>query len=155
MKRRSILIGLATLMVAAGAGPAPAKGRAGIDQAAWLAGTWAVETEGRWTEERWSPPRGGVMLGTSLSGKGAVASSFEYMRITVDAHGQLVFWGAPDGKPAVPFQAVDGGRTYLAFENPAHDYPTRITYRREGDVLTATISGPGGANPMSWRYRRR
>ena len=153
MKRRSILIGLA-LAAAAGAGAAPAKGRAGIDQAAWLAGHWTVETEGRWTEERWVRPRGGVMLGTSLSGKGAAASAFEFMRIAVDAHGRLVFWGAPDGKPAVPFQAVDGGGTYLAFENPAHDYPTRITYRREGEGLTATISGPGGANPMSWRYRR-
>lgn len=154
MKRRSIVIGLVALATA-GAGPAPAKGRAGIDRAAWLAGIWAVEAEGRWTEERWAPPRGGVMLGTSLSGKGVAAASFEYMRITLDADGRLVFWGAPDGKPPVPFRAVDAGPTFLAFENPGHDYPTRITYRRQGDVLTATISGPDGANPMSWRYTRR
>ncbi len=154
MRRHSIAIGLIAL-AAAGGGPAPAKGRAGIDKAAWLAGHWTVETEGRWTEERWAPPRGGMMLGTSLTGKGAAASSFEYMRIAAGPDGGLVFWGSPDGKPAVPFRAVDAGPTYLAFENPAHDYPTRITYRREGDVLTATVSGPGGANPMSWRYKRR
>ena len=50
---------------------------------------------------------------------------------------------------------ADGGPKLLVFENPAHDYPTRITYRRDGDRLVATISGPNGANPMSWRYRRR
>ena len=155
MKRAKGLIGLIALAAAAGAAPAPAKGRAGIDQAGWLAGVWAVETEGRWTEERWAPPRGGVMLGTSLSGKGAVASSFEYMRIAVDSGGGLTFWGSPDGKPPVPFRLVDGGPKLLVFENPAHDYPTRITYRRDGDALVATIAGPGGANPMSWRYRRR
>jgi hypothetical protein len=153
MKRPGMLIGLIALAATA-AGPAPAKGRAGIDQARWLAGAWAVETEGRWTEERWAPPRGGVMLGTSLSGKGAVASSFEYMRIALGPDDGLTFWGSPDGKPAVPFRLVDGGPKRMVFENPAHDYPTRITYRREGDQLVATISGPNGANPMSWRYRR-
>lgn len=152
---RRIMIGLIALGTALGAAPAPGKGRAGIDQAAWLAGTWVTESGGRWTEERWAPPRGGVMLGTSLTGKGAVASSWEYMRIVVSADGTLTFWGSPNGKPPVPFQAADGGPTLLVFENAAHDYPTRITYRREGDRLTATISGPNGANPMSWKYRRR
>jgi hypothetical protein len=155
MKRPRMLIGLIVLAAAAGAASAPAKGRAGIDKAGWLAGAWLVETDGRWTEERWAPPRGGVMLGTSLSGKGAVASSFEYMRITIDANGSLTFWGSPGGKPPVPFRLADGAPNLLIFENPDHDYPTRITYRREGEQLIATVAGPNGANPMSWRYKRR
>jgi hypothetical protein len=155
MKRRRMLIGLIALAAVTGAAPAPGKGRTGIDRAAWLAGTWVAETGNRWTEERWASPRGGVMLGTSLSGKGAVASSFEYMRISLDDKGRLVFWGSAEGKPPVPFPAADGGPDLLAFENPAHDYPTRISYRREGGRLIATISGPNGANPMIWRYRRR
>lgn len=151
---RRIMIGLIALGTALGTAPALGKGRAGIDQAGWLAGTWLAETGERWTQENWAPPRGGVMLGTSVTGKDEVASSFEFMRIALDDKGRLVFWGSPEGKPAVSFPAVDGGPKLLVFENPAHDYPTRITYRREGELLVATISGPDGANPMSWRYRR-
>jgi len=149
-----MIIGLIALAATA-ASPAAGKGRAGFDQAGWLAGIWVTESGGRWTEERWAPPRGGVMLGTSLSGKGAVASSYEFMRIGVDADGKLTFWGSPDGKPPVPFRLTKAGPNLLEFENPAHDYPTRIAYRREGRQLVATVSGPGGANPMTWRYSRR
>jgi hypothetical protein len=77
------------------------------------------------------------------------------MRIAVETDGKLTFWGSPGGKPPVPFRLARSGPNRLEFENPAHDYPTRITYRREGERLTATISGPNGTNPMSWRYRRR
>jgi hypothetical protein len=154
MKRPEIAIGLLALAATAAAG-ASAKGAAGIDQAGWLAGTWVTDTGGRWTEERWASPRGGVMLGTSLSGTGAVASAYEFMRITVEKDGKLTFWGSPDGKPPVPFRLARAGPRLLEFENPAHDYPTRITYRSEDGQLVATVSGPGGANPMSWRYKRR
>lgn len=155
MKKPRFPIGLVALAAVAVAAPAAGKGRAGIDQAGWLAGTWVAETGEQWTQENWAPPRGGVMVGTSVTGKGMVASSYEYMRIALDSKGRLVFWGSPEGKPPVPFPAADGGPKRLVFENPAHDYPTRITYRRDGDRLIATISGPNGANPMRWTYRRR
>lgn len=121
----------------------------------WLAGTWVSEKDGRWTEERWSPPRGGMMLGTALTGRGEEASGFEYMRIAPDAEGRLAFWGSPGGQPPVPFHLTASGAREATFENPKHDFPTRIVYRRQGEVLTATISGPGGANAKSWSYKRR
>ncbi|HEX8262281.1 MAG TPA: DUF6265 family protein [Allosphingosinicella sp.] len=155
MKRRTRLVGLFAVAAATVVTPAPAKGRAGIDQAGWLAGVWVTRSGGRWTEERWAPPRGGVMLGTSLSGEGAAASSYEYMRIAVADDGKLTFWGSPEGRPPVAFRLARAGPNLLEFENAAHDYPTRISYRREGEQLLATISGPNGANPMSWRYKRR
>lgn len=122
---------------------------------AWLAGDWAVEEAGRWTEERWAGPRGGVMLGTSLSGRGDRATGFEFMRIAAGADGALAFWGSPGGSPAVPFRLVRASGTEAVFENPAHDYPQRIVYRREGDLLTATISAIDGTGARSWRYARR
>ena len=132
-------------------GPAP-------DEAAdlaWLAGAWVSESGDRWTEERWSPPRGGTMLGMSLVGRGGKAGGFEFMRIAPDKDGRLAFWAMPDGAPASAFPLVAGGKGEAVFENPAHDYPTRITYARKGRVLTATIEGPGGANRKSWSFRRR
>jgi hypothetical protein len=121
---------------------------------AWLAGHWVQEGAGGWAEETWTPPRGGVMLGTGLTGQGSVAKSFEFMRIAEGSTPGVVFWGSPGGQPPVAFPLVMQGRQEVAFENPKHDYPTRISYRREGKMLIATTSGPGGSNSQTWRYRR-
>jgi hypothetical protein len=140
---------LATLLALTAAAPPQAA------MPAWMSGDWVEEKAGGWTEEHWSAPRGGVMLGTGLNGKGAAADDFEFMRIARDRDGTLTFWGSPRSRTPVPFRAASIGRNAVMFENPKHDYPTRITYRREGDVLIAEISGPGGAHPMRWRYTRR
>jgi len=120
----------------------------------FLSGRWIQEGPDGWTEESWSDPRGGVMLGTALSGKAEQATSFEFMRIA-DGRSGPVFWGSPGGKAAVAFPLAGYAPNTVRFENPAHDYPTQILYRREGRFLTATTTGPGGSNPQSWRYRRR
>jgi hypothetical protein len=134
-------------------GAAPEAERA--EDLGWLAGSWvAEETGGAWTEERWAKPRGGVMLGTSLSGKGGEAGWFEFMRIAKGEDGRLAFHASPGGAAASAFPLVASGAREVTFENPAHDSPTRIAYRREGKVLNATISGPGGAKPRTWRFRK-
>lgn len=121
----------------------------------WMSGSWITERSGGWTEERWTPPRAGVSLGTGLSGRGDRAESFDFMRIAADETGKISYWGSPQGATPVPFALVRATRNELVFENPTHDFPTRVVYRREGNVLTATISGPGGKGAQSWRYRRR
>ena len=140
------LLGFVTMAMA----PAPR-----IADFGWLSGAWVSETKDGWTEELWTSPRGGMLLGTNRSGKGAKATGYEYMRIEADANGRISFWGSPGGKPAVPFALVSSGPREAVFENPKHDYPTRIVYRRQGRVLSATVSGPGGANPLSWKFVRR
>jgi hypothetical protein len=146
---------IATVLGAAlSVGGAAPPARPDVASLGWMSGRWVEEKGGRWTEESWSAPRGGVMLGTGVSGKGGKADDWEYMRIAADGQ-SVAFWGSPRGKPAVPFRLVSASESEVAFENPKHDYPTRIGYRRSGDVLVATISGPGGAKSMSWRYRKR
>jgi hypothetical protein len=110
---------------------------------------------GRWTEERWAKPRGGVMLGTVLGGKGGGADNFEYMRIAPGGDGTLLYWASPRGKAAVPFRYERGPAGEAVFTNSANDYPQRIVYRRQGDVLSASISALDGSNPTRWSYRRR
>ena len=121
---------------------------------AWISGSWASDDGGRWTEENWSSPKGGVMLGNSKQGNGSKALEYELLRISPDAKGVVTYWASPQGRAPTPFALTSSAPNYALFENPAHDYPTRIEYRRVGDKLTATISGPGGANPMSWHHRR-
>jgi hypothetical protein len=125
------------------------------DTLAWLSGRWVSQERGRWTEETWSSGQGGMLLGTGQSGEGEFTREWEFMRIESDGQGRIVFWGSPMGAAPVAFPLVSKSANAVTFENPKHDYPTRIAYRRDGDVLTATISGPNGANPMTWRYRRQ
>lgn len=121
----------------------------------WLAGHWVGQGSGGWAEENWAPPRGGVMLGTGLTGSSNEATSFEFMRIAESpVDGRPVFWGSPGGRAPVAFPMVSQGVQDVVFENPKHDYPTRISYKRQGTTLIATTSGSGGSNPQTWRYRR-
>ena len=147
---KSLLL-TATVALTVAAAPAP---RTNVQTLGWMSGAWAETTQRGWTEERWSPPRGGVMLGTGLSGRGGTARDFEFMRIAAAADGTISFWGSPRGRTAVAFRLVSASANQVLFENPRHDFPTRIAYRRSGDTLVATISGPGGANAQTWRYRR-
>lgn len=145
--RQSLLV-LAALLLTATA-PAPR-----IADLAWLAGAWSSQTGTGWTEERWAPPRGGAMLGTSRSGDGERMREFEFLRIQPDQDGTLAYFAQPGGAPAVAFRLVQSDRTSATFENPAHDFPQRIRYVRSGQILTATISAIDGSNAISWTLRR-
>jgi hypothetical protein len=145
----SLILMLVALVTAAQADPQAAPD---LD---WMAGSWVTEGGSSWTEERWSRPRGGVMLGTGLSGEGAKAQSFEFMRIARDDEGRLTFWGSPGGAAPTPFRYEGGGEREAVFVNAAHDYPQRIVYRREGAELVATVSRADGSNAQTWRYVRR
>ncbi len=146
---RRATLAIAAWLCLAGLAPLPK-----LPMPGWMSGDWVREEGGAWTEEHWSRSRGGLMLGTGRRGRGDRVESFEYMRIAREADGRLTFWGSPGGAPAVAFPAVETGPAKVVFENPSHDFPTRVGYSRSGNMLTATISGPGGANPQSWRYRR-
>ena len=56
------------LLLLTGLVPPPAR----VGDLAWMSGRWqtAAAADGSWTEEVWSSPRGGVMLGYSRSGRG-------------------------------------------------------------------------------------
>jgi hypothetical protein len=147
--KRLLTAGAAALLM----GQAPPQAR--VDDLGWLGGRWVSEAEGRWTEESWSTPRGGVMLGHSRAGRGETMREFEFLRIAPGADGVIAYHAQPGGRPAVAFRLVAREGTSATFENPQHDFPQRIRYVRDGDSLTATISAMDGSNAMSWRFRRQ
>lgn len=118
----------------------------------WIAGAWS-ETQGTdWTEEYWTSMRGGIMIGAGRSGKGEKLNGWEQPRITRDADGSLTFWGSPGGAKPVPFRMISSGPQEIVFANPAHDYPQRVRYWREGKLLNAEISLADGSKAMRWSY---
>ena len=120
----------------------------------WMAGCWIEERGERWTEECWTAPRGGTMLGSGRRGTGGAVRSWETMQIIVAADGTTDFWGAPSGANRTPFKLSLRGERELVFLNAGHDYPQRIRYWRDGAVLNAETSLADGSKPMRWSYRR-
>ena len=148
--KRLFVAGMALLLMAQTAPPAR------MADLGWMSGRWETQgASGRWTEESWSAPRAGVMLGFSRSGAGEAMREFEFLRLQAGADGVPAYLAQPGGGPAVAFRLTAHGPGSATFDNPQHDYPQRIRYVRTGDTMVATISRLDGSNAMSWSYRRR
>ena len=162
MTRKVVLAAaLAIGSVAAPAGGQSAAGRAAppadpITALAWLAGCWERRAGTTTIEETWLPPRGGLMLGVSRTVRDGEAVDYEHMRIEV-ADGRLAFTAKPARQPEATFVASEVRAGAVRFENPAHDFPQRIVYRRAGsDSLHARIEGTrnGRERAVDFRYAR-
>ena len=142
-----------TALVALGGSAAP---EAPAPLPGWMAGAWQQKgADGAWADEYWTPPRGGTMIGAARIGRGETLSIFEHSRIVRKADGTLSFFAQPRGAPAAEFPMTVRDATMIEFANPAHDYPQRIRYARDGDTLTATISLLDGSKARRWVYTRR
>jgi len=122
----------------------------------WLAGDWvnrAGDGSGV-SEEHWSVPFGGTMIGMSRIARTEKTLFFEYLRIEARAEG-VYYIAYPKGREGTPFLMTAGRENYVAFENPDHDYPQKIEYRRDGNILHAIISGTedGEQKSSSWQWQ--
>jgi hypothetical protein len=126
-----------------------------IKDVAWIAGCWEVDRNGRHVAEQWMAPDGGTMMGMSRTVIGGRTSEWEFLIIRESAQG-LDYVAKPSGQAEATFSASSVSGTEIAFENPAHDFPKRIVYRRAGDALTAAIEGPinGQTRRIEFPYRK-
>jgi hypothetical protein len=122
----------------------------------WLAGYWLSCENGIEVSETWSSRRGGVMLGQSIT-YGRQAFGWEQNRIetTAEEPERLSFIARPRGAAGdTAFRLVRGGSGEAIFENPGHDFPQRVIYRRSGGRLTGRIEGVADGRPqaLEWHY---
>jgi hypothetical protein len=142
------------LLLAAGA-VVPAQ-HAGLERLAWLQGCWESVTPRRVIEEYWTAPRGGTMLGTGRTLRGDSLVEYELVLLRAK-EGRLVYEAHPSGQPSAVFPAREVTDSSVLFENPAHDYPQRVGYRKLGaDSLLAWIDGTvgGTARRVDFPYAR-
>ena len=119
----------------------PPAGPAVVHDFGWLSGHWCLEQGGELVEEAWLMPRGGLMLGIGRTLKAGKAS-FEFLRIELRA-GVPNYVAQPGGAPPTAFRLTASGKGWARFENPEHDFPKRVEYRRTAQGLHAEIAGPG------------
>jgi len=132
----------------------PVSAQADVDALGWLSGLWESQSA-IWIETRWAEPRGGMLIGHSRFGQDETALGFEFFHVQAGEDGVLVYHAQPEGREAVPFRLAEANATTVAFENPAHEYPQRIRYTRDGDALTATLSLMDGSRAQTFVFARR
>lgn len=134
-------LSIALLLLLFGSTGAHADGAA-LSRLAWLAGCWKSETAEPGSGEHWMPLAGGTLLGVSRTVKEGKTVEFEFMQIRAAADGTLAFIAQPSGQQTTVFPLLRISDTEAVFENPRHDFPQRVAYRREGETkLKARIEG--------------
>jgi len=112
-----------------------------------------MEDGASWSDEVWTDPRGGIMLGVARSGFGPELQFWEVAQIRVKADGRISLFAQPQGRSPSEFPLVLISEDAIEFANPAHDYPQRIRYWRQGKLLMAEISLMDGSRSQRWNYR--
>ena len=165
MKRGPILavvLLLAEAMpVRAGAAPPPIP--ATLADVAFMAGHWVGGDPGDLSEEVWSAPEGDSMVGMWRYVAKGRARIFEILTLTTEGpnvvlrirHFDPKLVAREEKDKAVELPLVAKGPREAVFEGPEYDAKgtVRLTYRQDGDSLTAVLEKAGGK--QEFRFRRR
>ena len=141
---------LSLMLLLAGLAASAASRAGSLD---WMAGHWCATRGDTTIEETWLPEKRGLMLGVNRTSSPR-RTGFEFLRIET-RDGVTEFIAQPGGAPPTRFRQVSAGEQRVSFANPAHDYPKRIHYRRDGDALVATTdAGKDGEDAEEFRWNR-
>ncbi len=122
----------------------------------FFAGCWRAERGGRVVEEQWMAPAGGLLVGMGRTVAGGKAEEHEFLLVREQPDG-VFYVASPLGQATTSFKLVTLSQDEAVFENPGHDFPTRIRYRRAGpNSLHARIEGTrnGQARGIDFPYTR-
>ncbi|MFZ0266217.1 DUF6265 family protein [Caulobacter sp.] len=147
---------LALILAASLAMPSASGPPATIDQMAWLKGCWIQTRPNGVVEELWMGPGGGVMLGMGRTVRDGKLREHEFVRI-VEADGSLAYVAEPSGQEKATFPLKSLTADQAVFENPTHDFPQRVIYRRAGaGEIVGRIEGQigGRARSVDFPYKR-
>lgn len=124
-----------------------------ISELGWMSGHWQTAPGGRaQIEEHWTQPAGASMLGMSRTVIGIRTLEFEYLRLEQRADG-IYYVAHPKARcPGTEFKLTSVTTNGAVFENPAHDFPKRIIYRKTAAGLVANIDAGEGTKGQSFSY---
>ena len=119
---------------------------------AFMAGCWRGDAGvDKTIEEQWTAADSDVMLATTryLDDNTSRTRGWEFSRIVADSAGVVLF-PAPMGRQQGRFRLASSRAGEARFEDPSHDHPKRIIYRRMGARrLTVQIdAGEGDREAM-------
>jgi hypothetical protein len=122
-----------------------------LAELAWLEGEWIRATSSGTAIERWKSVPGGGLVGEGAFQRGDGGAEIQTEALLlVEMAGEIFYVAKPrENTYPVAFRLTSLENGTAVFENPTHDFPQRIIYRRSGpDSMTAAIEGPGdGGQP--------
>jgi hypothetical protein len=126
-----------------------------VKDVAWIGGCWDYTRNARHVAENWMAPEGATMMGVSRTVNSGRTTEWEFLIIREGAKG-LEYVAKPSGQAEATFSSTRVSANEVVFENPTHDFPTRIIYKRDGDALVASIEGMlnGQARRIDFPYRK-
>lgn len=110
-----------------------------------LAGTW-TSSDGSY-HEKWEIRADSLLTGTGFTLEGKDTLFSEKLKIVIDETGESRYLatvpGQNNGLP-VAFLLSSASEDFALFENPGHDFPKRIEYRRTSDTSIVVEVGAEG-----------
>ena len=126
-----------------------------IAKADWLIGAWENKMPNGTLSENWEKENDSVFKGQSffINGKDTIHSE---SIVLLEQKGTLIYRPTVKGQNAdkpVDFKLTTSTDKQLVFENPAHDFPQKISYTKiTNDSLVAEISGQQQGKPASEKF---
>lgn len=126
-----------------------------LASAGWLVGLWVYESPKGNIYESWKKLNDSLLVGRSYSIVGNDTITGEEISM-VELNGEVNYIPTVkdqnEGLP-VKFKLTSISEGILVFENPAHDFPQRISYQSiAADSLVAEVSGPMNGTQKSQRF---
>ena len=128
-------------------------------QLSTLEGKWLMQTPEGTMMEVWEITNDTLYSGKSYSIEGADTTLSETVQL-IQRHDGIYYiptvTNQNDGVP-IPFKLITSEAGVFVFENPTHDFPTKITYKTDQkNKLSASISGKinGEERKIAFDYER-
>jgi hypothetical protein len=121
----------------------------------WLIGTWKLKDKNIF--EQWmKDPDGKSLIGKSFRVKGADTVSMEEVRFTFSNNQFHYIPDVAGEQGPVDFAITKYEANSFVAENPLHDFPKIIRYKRvkKDDSETIEASIEGGSKVISYQYQR-
>ena len=144
-------------------GTAESSAQSPLEAAGFMVGCWRGSAgQNRIIEEYYTAPTGNLMqgmtrfLGERTGTPGVSTIDFEFSLLDIDQD-RIRLRPLPKGQLSVAFAERERATGRLVWENPAHDFPQRISYTQApGDSLIARIEGTTaqGERATEWRMGR-
>jgi hypothetical protein len=163
--RRHVVVGSCVVLAAAAAAVLAgeeSKRPTGVAGLAWLAGAWNSEDGGVAFDEHWLAPRGDAMYAVSRMVEGTATKLCELSAIEDATDGtwlrirhysrSLEPWKMDAAGP-LSMRMVQSSEGRAVFEDEKREFPRRIVYSREGDVLTARLEGTRDGKPADEEFK--
>lgn len=152
---RHVLLALVCNLVACSA-VAHASECSSLQSAEWLLGHWISRDGERTSRESWTRLNDTTFEGQGVTTHGNDPTPVDGESLRLVQMGNGVFYVAKVGHNRFPvaFELTQCSAEHLVFENPSHDFPRRLEYRRQAaDAMTVHVSD-GKEKGFTLSFRR-